>query len=152
MGKRSIEEGEKAKLDLMLQLYNQGLNIGHDQVAALLSAGLIQNTTENEGETVALDNGAAVRINTKKYQRANIITDLKQQEADTHITIIYTDTDKNPLFAKKERVVTDRLFKQQIESAATFAGTQKKITDDMWRPKSKTEHTKEFVQWIDSIN
>lgn len=151
MGKRSILEGEQAKLDLMLQLYNQGLNIGPDQVAALLSAGLINNTTEND-ETVALDNGAAVSLSVKKYQRSNIITDPRQQEADTHITIIYTDTDKNPLFAKKERVVTDRLFKQQIESAAVFAGTHKKITDDMWRPKSKTDHTKEFVQWIDSIN
>lgn len=150
MSKRSIEDGEKAHLELKLLLYQQGLNLGAVDTAKLIKAGLIKDP--NEAEPVTLQNGEQVRLSLNKYQRAGIITDPKQEQADSQVSVVYVKEGDDPLFTKRERVVTERLFKQQIESAAKFSGSYKEITEEMWRPASKVKHTEDFIAWIDSIN
>jgi len=151
MAKRTIEQGEKAKLELMKQLYDQGVNIGSETVAKLIAAGIIQ-TNEGKDVPVTLDNGETVRLSVSRFLKNKVITSKKQQEADKHITIIYTDEDKNPVFQHKERVVTEKVFRKDVSGVTERSGIDEVITEDMWRPESKTKHTEEFVRWIDSVS
>ena len=151
MAKRSVSEGEKAKLELMLQLHNQGVNIGNETVAKLIEAGLIQQN--NEKDTIApLDNGEAIRVSLKLFTRQKIVTSKKQTEADKHITIVYTDKEKNTIFLERERSVSEKIFKKEIAGSAIYSGEEQTITEQMWRPESKVKHSKQFTEWIDSVS
>lgn len=148
--RRTTAEAERAQLELLAELFQQGINIGEQNVARLITAGLIRS--EEKDATVSLGNGDTVRISMSELQLATVNVSPKHTTADRHVTIVYVDKQKQPAFAAPERTVTERLFKKEIAAAAVFCGEEMEVTVEMWQPKSKINHTPEFVAWIDSIN
>jgi len=141
-GKRTIQQSDVAKLELLFDLYSNGVNIGEENIRKLKLSGFIK---EDNGDLVATsENGDKVKLSVGNLINDTVISQ-KTILADRRISIIYTEE------KLQEKFLTPALFEKSISSNAVFSGSEN-ITSDMWKPKSKIVHTDDFVAWINSIN
>lgn len=152
MAKKTVPEGQSSKLELMHQLYQQGVDVGPEVAAKLVAAGYIQAQDNENNETVSLKSGEAVRFSMADVTRSTLSQTAKQTLADKHVFIIYADVKSVPCFADPELVISHPAYERAVKKAKKETAQVIEITDDMWRPASKLDHTPEFVAWIDSIN
>lgn len=140
--KRTVQQSDIAKLELLFDLYGKGVNIGDKNIQKLKAAGFIDS---DNGDLVAKsEDGKSVKLSVGKIIGDNVISN-KSIYADKRISIIYTDK------KAEERFLTPALFDKAISSNAVFSGSQN-ITSDMWKPHSRIVHTQEFIDWINSVN
>lgn len=126
-------------LEFLFGLYEQGVEIGQKNIDILKEAGYIQSAASKEEKKIAHDD-----IDFDMLERATE----ESIEADKNIEIIFGEHKQ-----KKFEVITDKeLLQRSQEHGLIFIGREEEITREEWLPKSTTEHEKEFIEWINSIN
>lgn len=135
---RVIRENQ---LDLLYQLYSKGVAIGNDNIVLLRENGFLKNEipTPPEKEKIVRDH-----IN---EHLLNQTTD-RQREIERNIDIIESD---GPV--EKIEILTSEEFENRRKLYGhIFEGRKTPITKEDWIPESRVEHTKEFIEFIISIN
>jgi len=126
-------------LDFLHELYTQGIEIGNDNVLLLKSHNYISDDVVAEKEKVVLE-----KINKTLL---SISTD-KNKDVDSQIDIIEVDEK----FDVPYEVITDKELEQRRQKYGhKFEGRKTEIQKIEWLPESTTEHTIDFINWINSI-
>lgn len=122
-------------LDFLQDLHTKGVSLSDDKIRMLIDSGRLEVSETNLPEPEKIEEDIPL-IDLSVKGEAGL-------EADEFINII---SGKAP-----EEDVTLVLNEDEFIKNAIFEGGKSIIKDD-WMPKSVTEHTKDFVEWIDSIN
>lgn len=128
-GAKQIRENH---LDFLYELHQSGVDIGEDKVLLLKQKGYIQQEKKEKKEASLDDN-----INFDKLK----FSSQRQKEIDASIDIVL-DGDSDDVISEEELLNNENLLYQ--------GGREIERKDFI--PKSVTEHTDDFIEWIDSIN
>lgn len=125
-------------LDFLYELHQSGIDLTKDQLAALTHNGYFAGAEITEKE---------------EDVKGEIIKPIKStagsKAADRFITII-SETDET---VGSVEIITDKeLEERRIKNGFIFRGGDQPIIKKDWMPDSTTEHTKEFIDFITSIN
>lgn len=127
------------QLDFLYALYKQGVEIGHDQVELLKKHGRIKTEEKKEEKEPPKD-----KINEKYLSTSSLVN----KRADEKIDIIISDQE-----LPDHEVITDHELNERTKLYNhKFEGRSTEIQRDEWLPKSTTEHQRDFIEWINSIN
>jgi hypothetical protein len=132
-------------LDFLYELFCSGVDIGEDNIKLLDSAGYINDETRISGEKVE-NSKFRDKIN---YTSLKFDTE-KSKKTDPNVDIIEVSGEG---FQWESDVIDSlELEERRIKYRHVFEGRKTEITKEEWLPKSTTEHEKDFVEWILSIN
>lgn len=126
-------------LDFLYELYLQGVEIGDKNVELLKKNNYIKVEAVQKAEKA--DKPDYIKENFLNYSNE------KSKKADSQIDII--------LSSEKDKfvILTDsELEERKNKHGFIFEGRTEEITRDEWMPKSNTEHEKDFIDWVNSIN
>ena len=126
-------------LDFLYELYLQGVEIGDKNVELLKKNNYIKVEAVQKAEKA--DKPDYIKENFLNYSNE------KSKKADSQIDII--------LSSEKDKfvILTDsELEERKNKHGFIFEGRTDNITRDEWMPKSNTEHEKDFIDWVNSIN
>ena len=127
-------------LDFLYDLHKKGINIGKDNLEKLREAKLIEPAySKKEREQIVNDTINKSTLNTN--------TD-KSKKADSYIDIVSTAEQSS----EYDIITSKELEERRKKYGHIFEGRTKPILRYEWMPVSTTEHTPEFIEWIDSIN
>jgi len=128
------------QLDLLYELYLKDINIGQANMAMLRDNGYFKDSIPVEQrEEIVRD-----KIN-QEYTR---FTTPKQKEIEKNIDIFKSSEETD-----KIEIITSRELEERRKTYGhIFEGRQTPITREEWMPKSRTVHSKEFIEFIISIN
>lgn len=138
-GERVIRENQ---LDFLYNLYLQNVHIGDANIQLLKDNGLIKvDQPEAKKEEPKLTDNV-------KESVLGFTTD-RNKEADSNVDIIFSD---EAVPEKQLEIITDyELEERRKKHGFIFEGRSEPITAKDWLPESTTEHTPEFIEWINSI-
>ncbi len=138
MDKRTKNKLEQAsRLEFFYDMYLREIHLEPENIQLLKDHGYIDDIKINGPKKKSI-----IKINDTSVKSDKSI------EADKNIDIIYDDD-----VEKSRKVVISADGKKGITEGSDyiFEGDLD-IQQEDWLPPSKTEHEKEFVRWIDSIN
>lgn len=130
-------------LDFLYELYLSGVEHDAKIIQALTDAGYIKTPALPKAprEKKTLESTRFVNDQSKKTEH--------ELEADSFLDIIEGNLNADePL----ETVVTKEQYEETRVEKKFTRDPGKKITKADWLPKSRSVHTKDFIEWIDSIN
>lgn len=128
-------------LDFLYELHTKGTDIGDANIDLLKRNGYIKEEEATKEKKDALIDIIA--------EETLLHSTEKNKEADSNIDIIFGNGHDDEKF----QIITDKeLLERSREGGIIFIGRKEPITQKDWRPESVTEHTKEFIEWINSIN
>lgn len=139
---RQIRENQ---LDLLFELHLKGVAIGVANIAMLRDNGYFKNLDKDlqfspeEKEKLIRD-----KVNDQYLK----FTSDNQRKIEESIDI-FTSSEK---IEKIEIITSSELEDRRKQYGHIFEGRTTSITKEDWMPASKIEHTREFVEWIMSIN
>lgn len=132
-----VREGH---LDFLYDLYLKDVYIGEESIALLKKHNYIQAPEKEKAPEVHVDN-----INRHATSGA---TD-KTIQADASIDIVKASDSFKSDF---EILLSHELEERRRKLGVVFEGRKTPILRHEWLPVSTTEHTQEFIDWINSIN
>lgn len=141
--KKDINSAAKSnQLDFLYDLYTQDIEIGEDNKALLIKHGYIK--TEDFPKKVT-EKYIATKIHNDPFY-----IDGPPSEVDRKVDVV--SGDKN--VPENGSVFTESEYKKLVEEngSVIYSGTNINIKQSDWMPKSVTDHSKEFIEWIDSIS
>lgn len=131
------------QLDFLYDLYTQGAPIGESNEAILRKYDYIKDVViaKLEKETSA------------KKEDFRIHNDPNVTEGVSEIDKIF-DIVKEVDAPQQETVISEEDYRKIVEEKGSviYSGLKIDIKASDWMPKSISEHTKEFIEWIDSIS
>lgn len=135
---RQIRENQ---LDLLYELYLKGVEIGQANMAMLRDFGRLtdQAFTTEQKENIIRD-----KVN-EQYLK---FTSDGQRKIEENIDIFESD---QPL-EKLEIITSEELEERRKIYGHIFEGRKKPIEREDWLPESRTKHTRDFIEFIISIN
>lgn len=123
-------------LDYLFELYGRGIPISEENLLLLEKKGYFKKEAE---EKIAEPKADKINENSLHFS-----TD-KQKEIDSNIDLIFDIEPSTGI-----EIITSE-EKEKSTKEFIFEGGRE-ITQSDWLPESTTEHTQEFIDWIDSIN
>lgn len=136
VGERAVRENH---LDFLYELYKTDVAIGSDNIRLLKEKGYIKE----KDSVVKIPNFESPFINEHSLKT----TTEEQRKIDSKIDILHEGQSEPSLF------ITDiELDERRDRGGYVFEGRTLQIQKNEWLPTSKTNHEKDFIEWIDSIN
>jgi hypothetical protein len=128
------------QLEFLLDMFNKGVPIGDKNIKLLREHGLLFDEPEPKKEEKNL-------LDKIQNRAVEFISD-SHKKINAKIDIIAEENELSRL-----DVLTEEQYKESlVKGGFHYHGMDREITKEDWLPKSVTEHTEEFIQWIDSIN
>lgn len=135
---RKIKENQ---LDFLFELHSQGVDIGQQNIKELEDAGYFGDFEKKSYKQEPVDKIIEPIL--------DVVTD-ENKETDKSVDIIELDENQ---FIPEDEIITDAaLEERRVLYKHKFEGRSYEITQDEWLPESVTEHTQDFIDWINSIN
>jgi len=133
----------ESHLDFLSELHESGVILPPNQYDQLVA-----------GKRIIL--GPEKKAKSPKYKDRAVMPDIKtdvQKRADSRIDIVDRLEDI-PGYDENRRhiIMANESYDRLAETSLFQYNGGKTITSEDWRPKSKIDHTQEFVHWINSIN
>lgn len=129
------------QLDFLYDLHTQNVDIGDDQRNLLRKHNYIEEPKEERPKVAS--------IGKDKIHNDPFFIDRPPSAADKQVDIIHEDQ------APESGIVLDeytyRLLVEE-KGSVIYSGLKINISVQDWMPKSINEHSKEFVEWVDSIS
>lgn len=128
-------------LSFLLELHTDGVDIGEEDTQLLKETGYLKDDApiKSDGEP------------TDKINKYALDHSQKNKEYDSRIDIVIEsgkDFDGSLLKIISDSELEDRRNKGGYK----FEGREEPISVEEWMPESVTEHSKEFIEWVISIN
>lgn len=131
------------KLDFFEDLYKQGIPLEKENEDLLIKHGRIEDP--NKPLPKKEPERKAIHVDATKTE--------KEKEADKSVDIVVDDDLYEEVDPHAEVKVVEEKNYSDMQNDKRFIYTGgKEITKADWMPKDLIYHTKEFVEWIDSIN
>jgi len=126
---------KSSRLDFLFDMYSKGVEISTEDIALLKKNKYIEEEKlklpQKEKNLLVSD----ARIKSKKAF-----------EADKNIDIIEGDDDRDVV------ITTEEAYSKLTEGKDFVFDGSITVEAEDWMPVSKTEHDRDFIEWIDSIN
>lgn len=134
----------ESNLDFLHDLYSSGVKLAPDQYDLLVRHKRIDPKPEGAEKREKLPKDYSENVNFK--------SDI-QRRADKYVDIV-DDVEDMPFAQEgKRHIVLDHETYDQLAKSSLFKYVGgKTITKDDWKPKDLLDHSREFVQWVNSIN
>lgn len=139
--KNTLKIIKENHLDFIYDLHLKGVDVGPSNIEELKKKGYIQEealSKEDKKEIVT----EAINKTVLQYK-----TD-KNRNTDQQVDIIQSSEEFIPF----ELITSDELTQRKNEYGHIFEGRKEPIKREEWAPKSATDHERDFIDWIDSIN
>lgn len=131
------QHAKQNNLDFLYDLHTEGVELEKDKLSLLEEAGFFDNLTPEKKEEIVRES----------FLNDPALTDKKHvSDVDKHIDIVTEEVG--------DTVMTEESYKRLVEEKGSviYSGLTISITPEDWRPESISDHTKEFIEWIDSIS
>lgn len=131
MSKRhELSESTLNHLEFLLEMHTSGVPIGEENIDKLKKSGFIKDEIPEYQES------------DYEFHKDQRISDSFSRNVDSDIVISN---------AFDESVLSKEDFDYKVKSGAYIFDGDREISSLDWMPKSKVEHSKEFVEFIDSL-
>jgi hypothetical protein len=133
----------EGQLEFLLDLYERDVPLPDEDVQLLLRHGYIKPKLA-ERPTEGITDRNPVSVGTKSYT---------QQKADQYVDVIEGGELPIEIDHDKRHIILDNETYDKLSETSLFSYEGgKDITKADWAPADKIYHTKDFVNWINSIN
>jgi len=139
--KKNLSIIRENQLDFLYDLYLSGITIGDENVEKLKKHNYIQPEFTKEQKTKIITDKVNEVLLSKKNN--------KNRQADAQVDIIETEALPDTNY---DILTSDELEKRRLDYGHIFDGRTTPIEKKDWAPKSTTEHERDFIDWINSIN
>ncbi len=130
------------QLDFLYDLHTQGVDLGESNEALLRKYDYIKDVAIVKPKNKQTDKSEDFRI----HNDPNITGGVS--DVDSIFDVVQEDG------APSEQVISEEEYRKIVEEKGSviYSGMMIDIKKSDWMPKSITDHTREFVEWIDSIS
>jgi len=138
-----VSEGH---LDFLEKLHREGYPLKNDQLEILTRGGRL-SVKDQDLDIISIKDHVD-----KNELPASGNKSIQEHEADKYVVIVDED-DLEKRWDKKPVSIAEHEAYDKLQEGSLFHyHTEKEITKADWMPSSVTDHTQEFVLWINSIN
>lgn len=132
---------KELRLEFLLELFQNGIEIGDERKQLLRTAGLIKDFDENQEGYTPSPKYVQQKQRFRKPVRERTVKSEEAIEADKHVDVVSEDTELPEFIGEDEYKTYDYSYRGGSE-----------ITRADWMPEDLMNHSSDFVAWIDSIN
>lgn len=129
------------QLDFLYDLHVQDVEIGEDNKELLLKYGYLTKETHTTPKKE--------KFESDKIHNDPFYTGAPPSDKDLNVDII-TESEA----PENEQIITESEYRKIVEEKGSviYSGIKIDISAEDWMPQSITEHTKDFIEWIDSVS
>lgn len=138
MAKQQNELAKQGHLEWLYEMHLRGATLPEDKLILLREQGYLHVNSPTYHAAAARERD--------KFKPLALDYSVKHEneiEADKYVDIVTGD---------QPDIVTEEQYKVQREQGEYLYEGGRKITSADWKPASILEHTKEFIEWVNSIN
>jgi hypothetical protein len=135
-----IREGQ---IEFLFELYEKGVPLSQDDIDLLVRKNLIKPNMAKREKSDSAKDAKPVAVDNKSYTQSN---------ADKYVDVIDGDVPEEYSGRNRHVILDNETYDKIAETPLFTYQGGREITKEDWMPHDKIYHTKDFVQWINSIN
>lgn len=133
---------KEGQLDFLMDLYERGVPISQEDEALLLRYNRIKPKTAQKKKKESVDRRVEA-LDNKSYH---------QQKADQYVDLVEGEMPEELENGRRHVILDNETYDRLAETNLFKYQGGREIRKSDWQPKDKIYHSKEFVNWINSIN